>query len=162
MAKATSWIRSGLHTVTPRLILKDAQKAVAFYEKALGAQRRMISMTPDGAKVMHGEIQIGDSVIFVVDEVPHMGVLSPESSGAPGSSLSIAVEDADKLFNQAIAAGCTVKMPLNDMFWGDRYGAVTDPFGNTWDICTHIEDLTQAEIETRAKAAFAVQGASCK
>lgn len=153
MAKAKSWIRSGLHTVTPRLIFKDAQKAIAFYEAAFGAKRRMIALVPGTQKVMHGEMQIGDSVIFVVDEVPEQGCISPESAGVAGAGLALSVENVDVVFENAVEAGCTVKMPVSDMFWGDRWCCLNDPFGNTWEISTHMEDLSDEEMEQRVKAA---------
>jgi uncharacterized glyoxalase superfamily protein PhnB len=153
MTKATSWIRAGLHTITPRLIFKNAQKAIEFYETAFGAQRRKVALTPDGQKVLHGEIQIGNSVIFIVDEVPQAGCISPESTGAPGASLALSVENVDACFRQAVDAGCNVKTPVADMFWGDRWGVVMDPFGNTWEISTHIEDLTDAEMQQRVAEA---------
>lgn len=154
MSKAKSWIRPGLHTVTPRLIFKNAQKAVDLYVNAFGATIRGINLSPDGQRVLHGEIQIGDSVIYVVDEVPNMGCISPETSGAPGATLALSVENADAVFIKAVESGCTVKMPVGDMFWGDRFGVVKDPFGNTWEIATHIEDLTTEEVQRRAKEAF--------
>jgi len=118
MAKAKSWKREGLHTVTTRLIFKDAQKAVAFYENAFGAKCRGLATTPDGKRILHGEIQIVDK------------------------------------FKAAVDAGCTIKMPVADMFWGDRFGVVKDPFGYTWELSTHIEDLTDAEMKDRVEQAF--------
>lgn len=153
MTKACNWIREDLHTLTPRIVYKNAEKAIEFYEKAFGAKRRMVSKSPQG-NIMHAEIQVGNSVLFMVDEVPHMGCMSHESIGQAGFSLYLAVEDVDSSFKKAVDAGCTVKMPVADMFWGDRYGVVVDPFGNSWELATHKEDLSQSEIEERAKAAF--------
>lgn len=152
MTKSKSPIPAGLSTVTPYLILSDTRKAVEFYKTAFGAEIRMVMPGPDG-RVMHAEIKIGNSIIFLGDEYKEMDVLSPESRGGATSSLMLYVEDVDSAFNRAVEAGCSVKMPVSDQFWGDRFGAVTDPFGHRWSLSTHVEDVTPEEIKKRLEAA---------
>ena len=148
--KAKSPIPEGFRTATPYLVIRDAAKAIEFYKKAFGAQVRFTMPTPDG-KVAHGEIQIGDSIIMIADENPDWGVISPQTLNGSASSVFLYVPDVDATFKQAIAAGATEAMPVADMFWGDRYGKVVDPFGHRWDLATHVEDVTPAEMEERGK-----------
>jgi PhnB protein len=110
---------------------------------------------PDGNRVAHAELQIGDSKLFLADEFPQMGSKAPQTLGGSPVVLNGYVEDVDRLFNQAVAAGATVTMPLADQFWGDRYGQVADPFGHLWALASHKEDVSPEEMEKRAKAAFA-------
>ena len=145
-------IPEGYHSVTPYLCAKGAAKAIEFYKKAFSAAERMRIMQPDG-KVGHAELQIGDSVIMLADEFPEMGVRSPASLGGSPVSIHLYVEDADAMFKQAVAAGATVKRPVADQFYGDRLGGIVDPFGHTWWISTHKEDLSPEEIEKRAASA---------
>lgn len=156
MSTATAnWKRQGFATLTPRLTFKDSVKAIEFYEKAFGAKRGMVNKGPDGAKTMHAEVQICDSMLMLVDEFPEMGCHAPESTGqAPACSMMLYFENVDAAFEKAVAAGCTVRMPVSDMFWGDRYGMVVDPFGYVWELGTHKEDLTESEIQARAAEAF--------
>ncbi|MGH9453085.1 MAG: VOC family protein, partial [Terriglobia bacterium] len=121
MAGKVKAVPEGMHTITPHLVIRDAAKAAEFYTKAFGAEVKGIHHTPDG-KVMHGELKIGDSKIFFADEFPGMGAKAPQTLGGSPVVLNLYVEDVDKLFNQAVAAGATVTMPLADQFWGDRYG----------------------------------------
>jgi PhnB protein len=151
MTKTVSPIRPGLHTITPHLTVSDSKKAIEFYKKAFNAEERGISEMPDG-KVIHAEMKIGDSFVFLHDEFPEMGALGPKARGGSSTSLCISTVDVDKSFAQALDAGCTVMMPLDNQFWGDRYGAVVDPFGHVWELCTHIEDLTPEEINQRMLA----------
>jgi len=146
-------IPEGFHTVTPYLTVKDAPRAVEFYKQAFGAQVRGIHYAPDG-KIMNADLKIGDSILLVAEEFPGMGSKSPLSLGDSPVTIHLYVEDVDKTFNQAVAAGAKVVMPVMDQFWGDRYGMVTDPFGHRWSMGTHQEDLTPAEIEQRGRAAF--------
>ncbi|HJY85305.1 MAG TPA: VOC family protein [Candidatus Acidoferrales bacterium] len=146
-------IPEGYHTATPYLIIKNAARAIDFYKKAFGAAERMRMADPSG-KVMHAEIQIGDSRIMIADEFPEMGARSPESLGGSPVSIFLYVEDVDALAKQATSAGAKVLMPVQDQFWGDRYGKLTDPFGHVWDIATHKEDVAPEEIHKRAAAAF--------
>jgi PhnB protein len=145
-------IPEGYHSVTPYLYMKGAARAIEFYKKAFRATERMRITQPDG-RVGHAELQIGDSVIMMADEFPEMGVRSPESLGGSPVSIHLYVEDADATFQQAVAAGATVRRPIADQFYGDRLGGLTDPFGHTWRISTHIEDLSPEEIEKRAASA---------
>src|SRR5215467_9484109 len=155
MTTSVKPIPEGFHTVTPSLIVRDAVTAIDFYKKALGAQELMRMPGPDG-KIMHAELKIGDSVIFVTDENPNMGFCkSPQTLGGCTSTLNVYVPDVDQVFNQAISAGGKEAMPVADMFWGDRYGTLTDPFGYVWGIGTHKENLSGEEIQTRARDFFA-------
>lgn len=148
-------IPPGFHTLTPYLVVRDAAKAVEFYQKALGAKVRGVHNTPDG-KVMNANLKIGDSILLLSDEFPGPGGTgSPQSLGGTSVTIHIYVKDVDKLFNQAVAAGAKVIMPVMDAFWGDRYGQVEDPFGHRWSLATHKEDLSSAEIEKRGQALFA-------
>jgi PhnB protein len=152
--KASQPIPQGFHTVTPSLVVRDAAKAIDFYKKAFGAEERM-RMAGPGGKITHAELKIGDSMIFLHDEMPEMGAKSPESLGGSASSLFLYVPDVDSSFKRAVDAGGKSTMPVTDMFWGDRFGSLTDPFGHTWGLSTHVEDLTESEIEERAKAFYA-------
>lgn len=149
MAKTKNPIPPDVHSVTPYLLVKDARKAISFYREAFGAEE--ISVMEISGKVMHARIKIGDSLIFMGEEYPEMGILSAESRGFATNSLMIYVQDVDSAFERATKAGCTVRMPVSDMFWGDRYGNLTDPFGQEWALATHKEDLTDAEIEANFK-----------
>jgi PhnB protein len=154
MTRSTKPIPEGFHTITPSLVVNDAAKAIEFYKKALGAQERMRMALPDG-RISHAELRIGNSVIFLSDELPNMGSKSPQTAGTTTGSLYLYVEDVDKDFNRAVDAGGKATMPVTDMFWGDRFGAFVDPFGHTWGLGTHTEDLSEKEIEDRAKEFYA-------
>ena len=145
MKPAKSPIPEGYHTVTPSLTVRNAVEAIEFYKKALGAQQVMRMDGPDG-KIMHAEIKIGDSILFLQEEMPNMGSLSPQTLGNATGGLYLYVEDVDGAFEQAINAGGKQKMPVTDMFWGDRYGAFVDPYGYTWGLSTHTQDMSQEEI----------------
>ena len=149
MAKTKNPIPPGVHTVTPYLMVKDARSAIKFYKEAFGAEEIQV-MEIDG-KVMHANIKIGDSHVFMSEECPEMGKLGAESRGFATSSLLIYVADVDSAFERAVKAGVKVAMPVADMFWGDRYCQVTDPFGQEWAIATHKEDLTPEEIAANFK-----------
>jgi PhnB protein len=140
------------HTITPQLTCRQAGRAIEFYKNAFGATEIMSMPTPDG-KVMHAEMQIGDSRFMIGDEFPGMSA-APDPSASPSSSLYIYTEDVDAVFNQAVQAGAKVDMPPTDMFWGDRYGKVTDPFGHRWGIATHVEDVAPEEMQRRAEEAM--------
>jgi PhnB protein len=142
------------HTVTPTLTVKDAAAAIEFYTRAFGAQEMKRSPSPDGKKIMHAEVRIGDSLIMLNDEFPEMNCMSPQSLGGVASSLWLYVADVDASFKQAVDAGAHSIMPPSDMFWGDRFGKLRDPFGQEWSIATHVEDLTEKEIMERQKAFF--------
>jgi PhnB protein len=147
-------VPEGYHTLTPHLVVKGAGQAIEFYKKAFGAEEILRMPGPDGKSIMHAEIRIGDSRLFLVDEFPEMGTRGPLGIGGTPVTIHVYVEDVDTVFNRAVAAGAQVRMPLEDAFWGDRYGQVTDPFGHRWSLATRKEDLTPEEISQRAQAAF--------
>jgi PhnB protein len=141
-------IPDGYHSLTPYLIVKGAAEAIAFYAKVFGATETM-RMPGPGGRIMHAEIRIGDSTLMLADENPEQGHLSPTTIGGSGSSVMLYTDDVDATFNKAVAAGATVVMPLMDMFWGDRMGNLKDPFGHSWAIATHKEDVSPEEMEKR-------------
>jgi uncharacterized glyoxalase superfamily protein PhnB len=145
-------VPAGFHRVTPHLTVRDAAAMIDFYKNAFGAVEKRRSPGPDG-KIMHAEIQIGDSAVFLNDEFPQMGALSPLSSTST-VTLHLYVEDADKQFQQAVDAGAEVVMPIDLQFWGDRYGIVKDPSGHQWSIASHWEDLTPEQMQERMAQAF--------
>jgi PhnB protein len=147
-------VPEGYHTLTPHLVVKGATQAIEFYKNAFGAEEIIRLPGPDGQSIMHAELKIGDSRLFLVEEFPQMDSRAPQSLGGTPVTIHIYVEDADTVFNQAVAAGAQVRMPLEDAFWGDRYGQVTDPFGHRWSLATRKENLTPEEISQRAQAAF--------
>ena len=153
MAKAKKAIPEGFHTVTPQLTLDNAAQAIDWYKKGLGAQEVSRAAGPDG-KILHAELRIGDSPVMLNDAM--MGAKGPKEMGGSPVSLWIYVEDADSLFNRAVAAGAQV-VPgpmgaMGDKFWGDRCGTLTDPHGYTWTIATHKEDLSPEEMKQRQAA----------
>jgi len=153
-------IPAGRQAITPHLVVKGASEAIDFYKRAFGAEEvgRMPVPGPDGqVKIGHAELRIGESRLFLVDEFPEHNCKGP--NGSSPVTIHLEVADADSVFGQAVGAGATVIMPLADMFWGDRYGRVVDPFGHHWSIATHLEDLTLEQLEERRAAAFA--GAPC-
>jgi PhnB protein len=151
---AVKAIPEGTHSITPHLVVNGAEAALEFYKKAFGAQVGGVHKTPDG-KVMHAEFKIGDSRLFLADEFPGMGSASPKTLGGSPVVLNLYVEAVDSVFNQAVAAGATVTMPLANQFWGDRYGQLKDPFGHIWALGQHIEDVAPDEMARRAQEAFA-------
>ena len=144
-------IPDGYHSVTPYLCTKGAARAIEFYKRAFSAVERMRITQPDG-RVGHAELQIGDSIIMLADEFPEMDARSPQSLGGSPVSIHLYVEDVDVVFKQAVAAGAEIKRPIADQFYGDRLGGIEDPFGHTWWISTHKEDLSSDEIAQRAAA----------
>jgi PhnB protein len=140
-------IPEGFATVTPSMVIEGAAEAIEFYAKAFGAKEIDRASTPDG-KIMHATIQIGNSRLMINDAFPDWQVFGPKKIGGTPVTVHLYVEDADAVFDQAVAAGATVMMPMNDAFWGDRYGHVVDPFGHSWSIATHKRDATEAEIES--------------
>jgi PhnB protein len=139
-------IPNGMHTVTPHLVCAGGADAIDFYKRAFNAEE-MMRLPGQNGKLMHGCIRIGDSLVMLADEYPEWGSFGPNSLKGTTVTIHLYVEDADKQFNQAIAAGCTVHMPMADMFWGDRYGIVKDPYGHLWAIATHIRDVSPEEIQ---------------
>jgi len=147
-------IPDGFHTVTPHITVKGAADAIEFYTKAFGAQELSRMPGPDGQTLMHAMIRIGDSFIMLNDEFPDWNCFGPNAIGGTAVTINLYVEDTDAVFKQAVDAGATAKMEPADMFWGDRYAKVSDPFGHEWSIATHIEDLTAEQIQERGKAMF--------
>jgi uncharacterized glyoxalase superfamily protein PhnB len=146
-------IPEGYHSLTPSLVIRGAAEAIELYKRAFGATERGTMLGPDN-KVMHAELQIGDSRLMLADESPWSSGRSPSALTGTTGSLLIYTEDVDALYAQAIAAGCKPLMPPADMFWGDRYGKVVDPFGHEWELATHKEELTPEELSARAAAAM--------
>ena len=140
-------IPEGYHNVTPYLIVDDAAEAIRFYEKALGATE--IFRLPMGDRIGHAEIRIGDSIVMLSDEWPDMGKLGPKARGGATSSMMVYVEDVDAAFARATAAGATAERPPEDQFWGDRMGSLVDPFGHSWSLATHVEDVSEDEMQRR-------------
>ena len=137
-------VPEGYHTVTPFLNVEGANEALAFYKKAFGAEERVRMPTPDG-KIMHSEIKIGDSIVMVSD-----AMMNPVTK----SSIHLYVPDADVVWNRATDAGAKVEMPIADMFWGDRYGVLSDKWGNRWAVATHKEDVSSEEMKKRSEEAM--------
>src|SRR5690348_9589624 len=155
MTASTKPIPQGFHTVTPSLVVRGAAKAIDFYKKALGAEELVRMPSPDGS-IMHAELKIGNSIIFISDEMQMPGApKSPQTLGGVSGTLNIYVPDVDQTFKQAVAAGGKEAMPVADQFWGDRYGSFVDPFGHVWGVGTHKEELTPQEMQQRAQEFFA-------
>jgi uncharacterized glyoxalase superfamily protein PhnB len=148
-------IPDGFRTITPYLVVKDAAKAIEFYKNAFGACEKCVSTDEHSGRIMNAQLTIGDSVFMLNDEFPEHGCLGPSKESPSPVTIHLYVEDVDRVFDQAVKAGAEVTMPVSDVFWGDRFGQVRDPFGHSWSIGTHKEDLTPAEIAERAKHAFA-------
>jgi len=147
---AVQAIPEGYHSVTPYLVIDGAEEAIRFYTQALGATEVM--RLPMGDKIGHAEIRIGDSHVMLSDEWPDMNIRGPKSRGGATSSLMVYVEDADAAFARAVAAGATVERPVENQFYGDRNGAIVDPFGHRWTISTHVEDVSEEEMQRRMEA----------
>ena len=150
-------IPEGYHSVTPYLVMKNAAAAIEFYKEAFGAVE-LLRMAAPGGKIGHAEIKIGDSPVMLADEYPDMGFKGPESLGGTPVSLMIYVDDVDKIYPQAIVAGGKEVRPLQNQFYGDRSGTLTDPFGHVWTISTHVEDVPEEELAKRAEAAMKEAG----
>jgi PhnB protein len=143
-------IPAGYHVATPALCVRGAAEAIEFYKKAFGAVEIMRFPGPNGQGVMHAEIKIGDSPIMLGDECPGMSK-SPTTLGGTASSIMLYFDDVDAVFDRAVAAGAKPELPPTNMFWGDRYAKVTDPFGHAWSLGTHIEDLSPEEMARRGQ-----------
>jgi PhnB protein len=153
MSKTTM---STQHTLTPHMVIKDACKAIDFYKKAFGAEELYRFEMPDG-KIMHASLKIGDSHLFLTDEIPSpqgCNRLSPQTLKGAHATIHMQVADVDKAYARAVEVGATVVMPPADMFWGDRYAQVVDPFGQPWSIATHKENLEPEEIKKRGAEFF--------
>ncbi len=148
MSNQVSPVPAGFHSVTPYLLIQGASDAIAFYTKAFGATELLRLTAPDG-RIGHAEIRIGDSHVMIADEHPEMDFLGPASRGGTTVSLQLYVSDADAVFATAIEAGGVELRPICDQFYGDRSGAITDPWGHVWSIASRIEDVTNEEIQKR-------------
>lgn len=148
MSKSVSSIPAGYHTITPYLIVNDAARAIDFYVRAFGATETL-RLAGDGGKIGHAEIRVGDSLLMLADEHPDFGALSPRTIGGSPIKLCLYVEDVDAFFARALTAGAKEVRPVQDQFYGDRSGMLEDPFGHQWSIATHIEDVSQEEINRR-------------
>ena len=134
-----------MHTVTPHLVCDGAAAAIDFYKKAFNAVETARLQTPEG-KIMHASVRIGDSNVMLVDEFPDYGSVGPKKLNGSPVTLHVYVPNVDQVFEQAVAAGASVRMPVEDQFWGDRYGQVVDPFGHNWSLATHIKDMSPEEM----------------
>ena len=146
-------IPTGFHSVQPYLVVNDAARAIDFYQRAFGAKENFRMAGPDG-RIGHAELKIGDSIIMLADEMPHSGTRSPRSLGGTTCGIFLYVPDVDSTFRQAVSAGAKQDQPVQDQFWGDRYGRLTDPFGHSWSLATHKEDVSPEELKKRAKVAM--------
>ena len=151
-------IPQGHEGIIPHLVVDDASKAIDFYKKAFGAEEICRMPSPDGQKLMHAEIKIGDHIVYVCDDFPEFSggtSRTPKTLGASPVTIHMYVKDCDAAMAKAQKAGAVLSMPATDMFWGDRYGKVTDPFGHEWSLATHIKDMTAEEMAEAGKSAFA-------
>lgn len=146
---------AGMSTLSPHLVCRGAANAIEFYKNAFGAVE-MFRLTGADGRLVHASIQIYGSSVMLVDEMPECGARSPQALGGTPVTLHLMVSNVDQLFEQAIDAGATVKMPVADMFWGDRYGVIEDPFGHHWSIATHLRDMTADEIKEAMETAMPV------
>ena len=156
---ATKPIPEGYHTVSPYIAVEDAERAIEFYSRALGAKEVVRMDGPDG-KIAHAELMIGDSHVMLSDPFPQASTRPPHELGGTSASMFVYVEDVDAVVKQAVEAGASLTMEVADQFWGDRFGAITDPFGHVWSVATHIEDVTPEEAAERGRAAMAEMGSS--
>jgi PhnB protein len=139
--------------ITPHIVVQGAERAAAFYRDAFGAEELDRIPTPDG-RLMSVRLRLNGSVLHLADEFPEMGVLAPPSLGGTAVVLALDVDDADAVFAQAIAAGATVRQPLQDAFWGERHGQLDDPFGHRWNVGQHLRDVPHDEVVAAAARAF--------
>ena len=142
----TKAIPDGMHTVTPHLICAGASEAIEFYKTAFNATE-ISRLSGPGGRLMHASIRIGDSIVMLVDEMPEHGALGPKSLKGSPVAIHLYVPDADAAAAQAVKAGARITMPVTDMFWGDRYGQLEDPFGHRWSIATHVRDVAAADMQ---------------
>ena len=154
MPEQVKAVPPGFHTLTPHLVVRNAEQALEFYKNAFGAEVLHVAHMPDG-KVMHASLRIGDSMLMLNDEFPDYGTLSPLSTGGSAVTIHIYTENVDAAFNRAVSAGAQVKMPLADQFWGDRYAVVADPFGHKWSLGAHIKDMSPEEMQREQDRAMA-------
>jgi PhnB protein len=148
---ATKAVPEGYEAASPYLAVEDAARAIEYYTKAFGA-KEVARMEGPGGGIAHAELEIGSSRIMLSDPFPQAATRPPKELGGTSASVMMYVEDVDAVVKRAVDAGATVAMEVSDQFWGDRFGSITDPFGHVWSIATHIEDVSQEEMEERAKA----------
>jgi PhnB protein len=146
-------VPEGYRSLTPYLFIKGAAAAIEFYKNVFGATERMRMPGPEG-RVMHAELQIGDSILMLADESPQMGALSPQTIGGSGSLISVYVADVDAAVAKAVAGGAKIVRPVKEQFYGDRTGGIIDPYGHIWSVATHVEDVSPEEMRKRAAAAM--------
>jgi PhnB protein len=147
-------IPEGYNTVTPYLAVESAAEAIDYYKRAFGAKERA-RMDAPGGMIAHAELEIGDSVVMLSDPFPQSSTQPPKELGGTSMSVMLYVEDVDAFVKQAVDAGAKVEMEVQDQFWGDRFGTISDPFGHVWSVATHVEDVPPEEMAERAKAAMA-------
>jgi PhnB protein len=152
-------VPEGYHTVTPYLAVEDAQEAIDFYGRALGATERSRMPGPENT-IAHAELEIGDSLVMLSDPFPQASTKTPKELGGTSVNIFLYVDNVDDFVQKALDAGATLTAPVEDQFWGDRFGVVTDPFGHTWSVATHVEDVAPEEIAERAKTAMAGMASS--
>ncbi|MDJ0896057.1 MAG: VOC family protein [Alphaproteobacteria bacterium] len=150
MTEAVKPVPDGYMRVTPHLVVDGAAEAIEFYQKAFGAEEVQRMPAPDGKRLMHAEILINGGRIMLVDAFPEYGSRSPKSLGGTAVTLHLFVEDADAVFERAVAAGGTATMPVSEMFWGDRYGKLTDPYGHEWSVATRVAEPSREEMMAAA------------
>jgi PhnB protein len=141
------------HAITPHLVVRDAARAVEWYKQAFGAEERSRVPLP-GGKLMSVELRFGDSAVMVADEFPEMGICSPQTVGGTSTVLNLHTEDVDALWRRAVEAGAEVLHPLQDQFWGDRHGQLTDPYGHRWGLAQHLREVPLEEVVRAAAEAF--------
>ena len=152
MASTVKAIPDGYHSITPYITVEGGATAIEFYKKVFDAVERLRMDGPDG-KIGHTELLIGDSVLMMSDEYPEMNARGPKTIGGSPVSLALYVTDVDAVVKKAVAAGATLERPVENRFYGDRTGTIKDPFGHTWHVGTHVEDVSPEELQKRAKAA---------
>jgi PhnB protein len=153
MTESVAKAPEGMHTITPHIVVSDATAATDWYKHVLGAEERSRIEVP-GGKLMQVELWFGDSAVMLADEFPKQGVLSPLSVGGTATVLHLYSNDVDALWKRAVDAGAEVRQPLQDVFWGERYGQITDPFGHRWGLAQHLRDVPRQEIADAASALF--------
>jgi PhnB protein len=155
----TQPIPEGYHTLTTYLTMENAAEAIDYYKEVFGAKERIRMEAPDG-KIGHAELEIGDSLLMLSDAFPGATSRPPTELGGTTAGAFMYVEDVDAVVKRAVESGATITMEIADQFWGDRFGSITDPFGHSWSIATHVEDVPPEEMAERAKAAMAEMGSS--
>lgn len=158
MADKVKAVPKGFRTVNAYLTVDGGARALEFYKKAFNAKEIARMMFPDGQKLAHAEIKIGNTFVMISDESPERGVRSPKSIGGSGMRLVLYVRNCDRVYKRAVKAGATSRMEPVDMFWGDRWSEIEDPFGHRWNVCTHKEDVPPEEMARRSQEFFAQMG----